>query len=240
MDMLAVAALIALAALVQGLTGFGFGLTAMATLPLVVGIKQAVPLVSMLALPLNIILMTRLWRDVRLRNVAPILVGGLAGVPFGVVLLRDGDPRALEVVLGVLLVAFVFWLGREGAVRVRHRAWAVLAGLCGGVLGGAFNTSGPPIVAWTTAQPWSPAELRATLQACFLSMSLLQIALFSANDLITATSVRQAALALPALAVGALAGDALASRLAPARFRVLLRVALGLLGAAMVARALAG
>lgn len=234
----AVAALVALAALVQGAMGFGFGLVSMATVPLLIGVKATVPLVTVFGLLLNVVLLFQLRDAVHRSRLWPTVLGALVGTPIGVAFLANADPSQLLVVLGVMLVFFAWWLGRSGAVRERHAAWGVGAGFFGGIMGGAFNTGGPPVVAYVSSKPWSPRGIRANLQGHFLLVGLFQIGLFISVGLLTADSLQTNLLLLPAMAAGALLGDAISSRLSPERFRLLIRGGLAILGVVMLARTL--
>ena len=40
-------------------------------------------------------------------------------------------------------------------------------GFFAGILGGAYNTNGPPVVIYGSLRKWSPATFRATLQGYF-------------------------------------------------------------------------
>lgn len=234
------AVFIALAAFTQGVSGFGFGMVSMATLPLVLGIKEAVPVVAAFSMMLNIVLAVKLWDAMDIRKLAPLLIGGVLTVPVGVLFLREADPQLLRGVLGVLVVGFAVWLGLEGAVKERSKLWGLVAGMAGGVLGGAFNMSGPPAVAYVSSKPWEPRQVRATLQAFFTPLVGVQVALFISSGLITLDTVKLNLSLLPALVVGALVGDRLASRIPADRFRVLVRVLLGVLGGVMVYKSVTG
>lgn len=233
------AALVALAAFVQGAMGFGFGLVAMATLPLLLGVKATVPVVAGFGILLNILLLSQLRDALSGARIGPLILGGVVGTPIGVTFLKQADPALLLSVLGVMLVVFAAWLGRKGAVADRPAGWGVLAGVISGMMGGAFNTGGPPVVAYTSSKPWTPREIRATLQGFFFLQGSLQLTLFALNGMLTRDSLWTNAVLLPALAVGALAGDRLSDRLPPAQFRLLIRVGLAILGVVMLARTLA-
>lgn len=232
------AALIMMAAFIQGVMGFGFGLVSMATLPFLLDVKETVPVVACLSLLLNIVLMFQLRDALALPRMAPLAAGGVFGIPIGVAFLKQADPQLLLGLLGVIIIGLALWLGRKGAVRDRPAALGVFAGFIGGILGGAFNTSGPPVVAYVGSKPWAPREIRATLLSYFLLMSVFQVSLYIYSGLLSADTAKTTLpLALP-LALGAVGGDWLSKRLSPARFRLLIRIGLGTLGAVMLLRSL--
>ena len=240
MELAAAAAVIFLAAAVQGGIGFGFGLVSVSLLPLLYGVQASVPVISVFGFPLSLSLAIRLRADLSWQRLKPMLIGGLTGVPLGVAFLKGNDPTVLMASLGVVLIGFAFWLGRPGAVSERPAWIGTLAGFTGGILGGAFATSGPPVVAYTSSTPWSPEEIRATLQAYFGSLSLFTISLMAATGLINQQTLTLNAQLLLPLLIGGLVGDHFSRRLSPARFRVLIRGGMAVVGAVMLYRSLTG
>jgi len=57
--------------------------------------------------------------------------------------------------------------------ELKNQNWAFAAGLFGGIMSGAFNTSGPPIVAYAHSQKWEVKEFKANLQAYFLMTTIM-------------------------------------------------------------------
>lgn len=238
--MVAIAALIMLAAFIQGALGFGFGMVAMATIPLLIGVKATVPLVACVGLLLNVVLLYQLRDALVFSHIKPMLLGGMLGIPLGVVFLQHADPQLLLGMLGGLLIALSVWLGRDGALRQRPPLWGLFAGLVGGVLGGAFNTGGPPVIAYASSQPWAPRVLRASLQGYFFLLSLVQLTLFSLTGMLDQQSTVNSLKLLVPLAIGAALGDRLSSRLPPGQFRLLVRLGLLVLGVVMLHRLYGG
>ena len=52
-------------------------------------------------------------------------------------------------------------------------------GFVGGFFGGAFNTGGPPMVAFCYSQPWTKQQIVATLQVAFLVATSFRVALMT-------------------------------------------------------------
>lgn len=235
-SMAAIAALIMLAAFIQGVLGFGFGMVSMATVPLLIGVKETVPVVACVGLMLNVVLLVQLRDALVLAQLRTMVAGGLLGIPLGVLFLQHANPQVLLGLLGGLLLGLALWLGRRTALRQRSPWVGMLAGLCGGVLGGAFNTGGPPVIAYVSSHPWPPRQMRATLQAYFFLLSTVQLSLFAANGMLSTDNALHSLGLLIPLAVGALLGDHFSSRLPPERFRLLVRIGLAILGIVMISR----
>ena len=104
-DILFLLLFVAIAGLVQGTVGFGFGLVAMSTLPLFIDVKEAVPTVGLLCLVSNSLLCWRLRHHMERKKILPLLIGCLIGVPVGVTLFTSLDTDILLMILGVALIA---------------------------------------------------------------------------------------------------------------------------------------
>ena len=104
-DLLLIAAAgAALAGFVQGLSGFGFGLTAMALWAWFLDPRLAAALSVFGSLFGQLIAAFTVRRGWDLRALLPFLAGGLAGLPVGVWLLPRLDVPLFKFVLGAMLV----------------------------------------------------------------------------------------------------------------------------------------
>ena len=120
-----------LASLVQGTSGFGFGLVTMAILPLVLDVKEAVAVVAILGLGTAGLLLCLHWRHLDPRKFLPLLLGGVAAAPFGVAFLAEVPVALVTRVLGVALVAYAahgLWIslrpGPAPETPATSTAWA--------------------------------------------------------------------------------------------------------------------
>ncbi len=228
-----------LAALTQSATGFGLALVSMPLLSLRLPLPQATALVATISMAVEIAILWRYWEHLRWGPVVRLVLASLVGVPVGVTLLRRWPERWLLAGLGVVLAGYALYalLGWR-LPRLRARFWPWLMGFLAGALGGAYNTSGPPVILYGHAREWPPAEFKANLQAFFLSSST---AVFFAHLLaghIGPTTWLRAVWAAPGMAFGLWLGGRLDVYLSPERFRRLVLVALFLLGARMLWAAL--
>jgi uncharacterized membrane protein YfcA len=234
------AAVVFLAALTHGLAGFGAALVAMPLLVMVMDIKIVTPLVALLTLTVNTLFLVRFRRSLRPGRVVPLLPGAAVGVPIGIFLLKNADPRPLELLLGGVLVAYaVFSLRRRhggDSPAALGRPWALFLGLCSGCLGGAINTGGPPAVAYVVSQPWSKEEIHASLQFYFFLSGIFVVAAHALSGLTTAATVRYYFLMLPALMAGSAVGSVLHRRTSGDLYRKVVFSLLLLLGALLLVR----
>ncbi len=152
-----------LAALTQSATGFGLALVSMPLLSLRLPLPQATALVATVSMAVEIAILWRYWAHLRWGPVLRLVLASLAGIPVGVTLLRRWPERWLLAGLGVVLAGYALyaWLGWR-LPRLRAWFWPWLMGFLAGALGGAYNTSGPPVILYGHAREWPPAEFKAS------------------------------------------------------------------------------
>jgi hypothetical protein len=218
-------AIVFLAALLQTTSGFGFALMAMPLVALVIGVKAAAPLVALVGFTLYAVNLIRYRRGFDRRVLLPLAVAAALGVPFGVWALGNLDEHVVKSVLGVILIAYgLYSLWRPHTAPLRSDLWAYPAGFLAGVLGGAFNTPGPPVIIYGNLRQWPRDLFRSTLQALFLfSSSLVILSHIAAGNLTTAT-IPTYLLLVPSLLLGVWAGARIDRRLSSERFRLLVIV----------------
>ena len=234
------AAVVLVAGFTHGAVGFGFGMVVMSVLPLVLGLRVAVPVVALLGLVMNVGLFLRYRASVERRRLLPIALGAAVGAPLGVAVLHHVNPSLLAGALGVLLMAYVGWRfrsGVQGTPDTVSTTGGAVAGLLGGTLGAAFNIGAPPVIVYADRSGWPPAAFKGQLQAFFVEVTVLQLALFGATGLLGEGELSLAALLVPVLAVGAWLGVRASERMDRTRFRAAVLVVVFVLGANLATRA---
>ncbi len=223
------------AALIQRLTGFGSGMIPMAILPAFVGIRTVTPLVALITATVDLLMLSRYRAGIRPHAIYPLLVGMIFGVPLGILALRRIDEGIVLGVLGVVISLYALYtLVGFRVPRPNGRPWAWGVGLLAGMLGGAYNTSGPPLIVYGQALEWPPDEFKANLQTLFIFNDVLVVVGHLLAHNMTHAVTRAYLLALPALVVGFLIGGRLDRFLNPERFRILVLVLLFILGLRLV------
>lgn len=178
-DILLFTTLVAVAAFIQTVSGFAFGLICMAGVGAlgILPIHQAALLVSALTLVNIFFALPGRFGSVRWSAVATILLSGIPAIALGLWLLQalsTNSVAGLRIVLGASIALCCLMMLR-GPSSGQHRAPAsggklaqLGAGLFGGLLGGMFSTFGPPVIYLLYRQHWEVQALRATLLALFL------------------------------------------------------------------------
>lgn len=217
------------AGFVQTMAGFGSALVAVPLLACVLPMRVAVPVVCLLNLGLNAALAGRLRVHIQWRLYVWLLPAALPGMILGALGLGLVPSGVLEAVLGLSLLVFVWWQWRPRACRRRvGRLMGVVAGFFSGLFGALLGANGPPVVAWMACQDFPRDTVRATLTAYFFLAGLCVVATQAVGGLVTGRVFLLAALGLPALAAGILAGLVGCGRIGETGFR---RLLLGLLAA---------
>jgi uncharacterized membrane protein YfcA len=125
-----------------------------------------------------------LRRDLDFQALAPLLLGGLCALPFGVwLLLRLPEGSFHTIVFGVLLLAYgVFALLRQPRPIRRPLGWGaeLLVGASGGLTGALAAFPGAMIAIWCGLKPWQKERQRAVLQAYILVMQFAALGVIAA------------------------------------------------------------
>ncbi len=234
-ETIAIASIVVLAGFLQGLTGFGFGLIALPLLGLILPIKTVIPLVVMLAMGVCITLSIQLRASIRVRNIVILTIATLPGIPLGVFALKHISPHSISILLGVIMISFTaYQFIAKPALRELGLPSTITAGFLSGLLGGATGAGGPPVIIYSTLQPWSKDETKATLAFYFLITGLSIVATHAYSGLITSEVINYFTVSLPALAVGIFLGTFAYKHISDHGYRKLALVLVFLLGCMMV------
>ena len=231
----------ACAGFVQGLSGFGFSLTALSLWAWVLPPQLAAVLAVAGGLTGQLLAAFTVRRGFEWRTLAPFLAGGLLGLPLGMWLLPRIDAVAFRAGLGALLVLWcpaMLFSGRLPRVGGGRLADA-LAGLAGGSMGPLGGFTGALPTLWCTLRGFERDAQRAVIQNFNLAMLAITMAGYLAAGQVKASMLPALGLVLPSLLLPALLGMRLYARIGPLAFRNLVLGLLTLSGAAMLASALA-
>ena len=237
---LIVAFIIFLAVFTQSLSGFGFALVAMTFLPALIGIHQATPLVALVMATIEIFLLIHYRKALKITAIWPIIAASIAGIPLGIFFLSHMDEKITMAVLGFIIVSYSLYALMEAFTNLirlpelKHAAWAYLAGFFAGILGGAYNTSGPPVIIYGHSKRWPPAEFKSNLQGFFVISSLIIVLGHAWNHNFSATIWGYFLWSIPAMIVGMIAGTRLDKYIKPEIFRRVVLLLLLIMGMRLI------
>jgi len=229
-----VAAILFTGAFLQGLTGFGFGMVTMAMMPFAMGARISSIVVAFLALINTAYLTWHLRKSVDRDVLFSLLIGAAGGVPIGVYALKTLPDIALKRLIGFVILLYCAFEGwrtfRDRPPKRGLPSWMRFPiGFVAGILGGAVNVGGPPVILYAYSQPWTRERVRATLVAYFACITGIKVVLLFAQRMVEPSSLVYLA-AAPVIWLGSRCGLWVGTRLRPRLFRTLVLVVLAALG----------
>ena len=234
---LGIVAIAALASCLATVSGFGFALTAVPLLAMLLGAKDAVVLSAMIGWVSPLVLGVRLREHIRWSMLTPLVGAAMVGMPLGVLILDVIPVRGLRIAIAVVVAAATILLWRGWKIQRPTRAAEAFGGFISGLLNTSVGTSGPPVVVVMQARGLDPTPFRATVSAYFFLINVVGVSLFAGRGFVTRELLAEAVVAIPALGLGLPFGFALSRRVSVAQFRRVVSVLL--LGAALSSAALA-
>lgn len=212
-------AIVFVSAFTRSALGFGDGLIAMPLLAIVAGMHIATPLVALCASTIALTILLRAWREVDLKAAWRLIASSLAGIPIGLLFLKTAPEALVKGMLGAVLIAFALYnLVAPRLPTLHGERWSYLCGFVAGILGGAYNTNGPPVVIYGMLRRWSPRRFRATLQGYFFPTGLGILVGHGLAGLWTPEVLRLYLYALPVIVAAVAAGGWVNRRVTAGQF----------------------
>jgi len=235
MPQIIVFGVILLAVFVQSMAGFGLALVSMALLPGIVGIQVAAPLVALVSIPLEFLLLVKYSSELNISAVWPLILASMFGIPLGIYVLKRVDEDIVLTFLGIVITGYALYSLLEVKLpQMKHPIWAYGSGFFAGLLGGAYNTAGPPVIIYGNCRGWLPAEFKGNLQSFFLVGTLFVVAAHVLSGNLTEVVWLDFLWVIPAIGLGFVAGTWLDRYLNPEVFRKVVLVLLILMGLRLI------
>jgi uncharacterized protein len=222
---------------VSGLAGFGTALMTLGIWLYLMPPSLAVPLVLICSVIGQSATLPSMWRSFDLSLVWPFLVGGLAGVPLGTLLIAHADPQNFKLTVGVFLLVFplALYFQRAPTALQFGGKWADGAiGFAGGILGGLAGLSGPLPILWASVRGWGKDERRGIFQIFNWTVLVAALCLQMASGLVDRQVIWPALLALPGTIVGAWLGTRVYRALSDQNFHDIVLALLFISGVGLV------
>jgi hypothetical protein len=172
----------------------------------------------------------------RWRTAAPFIVGGLAGVPAGTILLTYMNPAYLRVGVGVLLVLYSIYMLARPAIKAVQGGIAVDAGIgfLNGMLAGLTGLVGIVVVIWCQLRNWPKDVQRAVFQPVLLATIVTSAVSLGVAGAVTADTMKLYLLGLPCMLAGTWVGLKLYGKIDDAQFRKVVLVLLLVFGISLI------
>jgi uncharacterized protein len=194
---------------VSGLAGFGTALMALGIWLYAFPPSVAVPLILICSVVAQTATLPAIWGRIDFRLVWPFVIGGLAGVPLGTMLVAHADPRVFKLSVGVFLLIFpiALYLNRKRvAISFGGRTADAMVGFAGGILGALAGLSGPLPTLWASVRGWGKDERRGVFQIFNWTILLAALCVQAASGIIELKVLWLALLAFPGTVLGAFLG----------------------------------
>lgn len=214
----------------EGISGFGSTVLALPFIIMLLGIDQAVPLLSTLGWLLAMFIIVRSRHKIDLKEYRFIALNVALGVPAGLFL----SSKLPEKPLIALLVAVMFFVGIRGVAtqfrpaltagnKPAEHSWLMRAILfCGGIIHGAFSSGGPVIIIYASKALPDKSLFRVTLSLLWLTTNSIMLATWTIRgDVWTAEIGKSLLCALPFVSAGIIFGDCLHHQVNQRVFRIL-------------------
>ena len=231
-----------LAGLVKGTIGFGLPLVAVSIL------TQFLPKEWALALMILPVAFSNLFLGFEgrlfgasLRRFWPVILAVGSGILLGAMTLASLPQEHFLLVVGLVVIAFALAEQFRLVLPVpaaHERLVGIAAGLFGGLLGGVSTAYGPPLIMYLSALRLSKVEFVAAIGAIWTFASLVLILAFHLSGILVGERLWWSLAACIPVGLGLWLGSRLRDRIPQEPFRRLIRLALLLLGANLVRRAL--
>jgi uncharacterized membrane protein YfcA len=218
-----------LASFASGLAGFAYALIAAGVFLQFLPPPEAAALIIAGSIAAQTMTVFRLGSAMNWPRLWPFLLGGVVGVPAGVMILAKVDAGLFRFCIGVFLVAYsAFMLARRTPLTIAGggRFADGTAGMIGGVMAGMAGLSGAIPTIWCT--------MRGVFQPFILVIQCVALIALGGAGVVTASTGIAFLICLPAVIVGTWLGHKLYRRVDDQQFRRIVLLLLLMSGVALV------
>ncbi len=200
--------IIALAGFTQGLTGFGAALVSVPLLSLLVSAQTAVPIAGIFGWLVTFPVVWKMRHSIQRQTGLILFVGSIPASFVGAKLLANMPSQYILITMGVVLIVSSIhsMTSKKPLFKKTSVPITIGAGFTSGVLGASVGESGPPVIAYTSMQPWTADQTKSTLAFFFMLQMIGAIIGFWREELITETVISHVFSAMPAFVIGLTGG----------------------------------
>ena len=226
------------AGFVQGLSGFAFGLVAMSFWVWTIDPMSAAALVVFGSLLGQLLAVFSVRRGFRPARLLPFVIGGLLGIPIGVLILPLLNANMFKLFLGVFLAVWcpvMLLIPKLPPLKFGGRTADGVIGVVGGIMGGI---GGVIPTLWCNLRRLDKDEQRSVIQNFNLSMQAVTLAMYIFSGIVTRKTLPMFGIVAPAMLIPTLLGTRLYLGISEATFRKIVLSLLTLSGIALLASSL--
>ncbi|UGY02634.1 sulfite exporter TauE/SafE family protein [Bradyrhizobium quebecense] len=220
---------------ISGIVGTGSSIMLMPVLVYQYGPKQAVPIMAVAAVMANLSRILAWWREVDWRACAAYSVTGIPAAALGARTLLALPSRAVDIAIGVFLIAMVpvrHWLAQH---RLKANLWhLMIGGALIGYLTGIVASTGPLSVPLFLFYGLSKGAFLATEAASSLGLYLSKSVTFERFGALTPDIALKGLVAGASLMAGAFIAKRFVLQMQPESFRLIMDVIMLAAGTALL------
>ena len=192
------------AACVQGVTGFGFGIVAMVFLPSFLLYTEANVLSSILSTVTSALILIKAYKNINWKNLVFTLLGSLFANYFAISFVKGAENQLLKLLLGIaLLILSIYFFFFSNKIKIRATWYAgLIAGTISGVMSGLFSIGGPPVVIYYMQSEENTDDYLATISAYFVLSGIISVSMKAASGFITTNVLWGVVIGLVGMLVG--------------------------------------
>lgn len=161
-------AILFVAYMVRGITGFGSGLISIPLLALNYPLAVVVPIVVLFDYMSSAAQGLSNHRAVNWKVLFPLMPFTLAGVLLGLYFFKNIDQSMLNIVLGIFVIAFALYQILPLPQMKGSALYAIPSGILGGLIGTLFGTGGPFYMIYLSLRQLDKTAVRASFAIWFL------------------------------------------------------------------------
>ncbi len=229
------------AGLVKGTIGFGLPLVAVSILTQWLSKEWALALIILPVVFSNLFLGLEGRHFVQsTKRFWPVIVAVCVGIMVGAYTLSAMPQQTFLLVVGLVVILFALAEQFKLVLPVppaHERSVGFGAGLVGGLLGGMSTAYGPPVLMYLTALRLDKTAFIAAIGAIWSFASVTLIVAFNQTGILVGERILWSLGACVPVGIGLWVGSRLRERIAQAPFRRMVTIALFLLGANLIRRA---
>jgi uncharacterized membrane protein YfcA len=209
-----------LSGVVRGFSGFGAALTYMPLMSAIYGPQLAAPSFLLIDCATGLVLTLSIRHKTDWHGIVPPAAAAMLAVQFGTLILQYADPTALRWAMAGLVIAVVVILASGWRYHGRPLLAVTLgAGLLSGLMSGAMQMAGPPIILCWLGSAQDFVQVRANFIAYFALLALGAVVTYLAHGLLSPVVIAMALVFGPLHVVAMWAGSGLFNRMSERSYR---------------------
>lgn len=234
--------IIGIANALQVITGFGNVVIALPFVALLLGLKKAVMVVTLVAYMLAIYLLITSYKYINFKKILPILGLMLLTLPIGIFIFRYVDPSIFKQILAIFIISIsVFSLykmvikkeERKTFINKKDKIFSYVLVAISGVFQGAISCGGPLVVLYATKTIEDKKEFRASLSFVWFVLNSIIVSTYFIYG-INLETLKFSLTQVPFLIIGIIIGELVHNKLNSRTFSLIVFVLLIVTGIFML------